>query len=66
MYYCPEEYVNETQIGQSWDCDGMYDNMAPWQCRGGLVFAGWAIGAHDFYFPEFSILIPIYINYRIQ
>ena len=58
-YYCPESWINQSWIGQGWVCDDMELNMAPVQCRGGVIFAGWAIGAKNFYFPEFSVL---YIN----
>merc|ERR1711971_738215 len=30
----------------------MEQNMAPFQCRQGVVFGGWAIGGGNFYFPE--------------
>ena len=52
LYYCPEQFINETDVGESWVCDEMEENMAPYQCRGTVVFAAWAIGGSNFYFPE--------------
>ena len=52
LYYCPEQFINETDVGETWICDEMRENMAPYQCRGTVTFAGWAIGGGNFYYPE--------------
>ena len=44
LYYCPEHQMNASDVGKSWVCDEMEENMAPAACRGGPVFAAWAIG----------------------
>eukprot|EP01084_Bolivina_argentea_P258652 436143_1 len=50
VYYCPEQFINKTQIGHSFRCSN--ELMAQQECLNGAIFAEWSVGEEAFWFPE--------------